>query len=102
MVGFPAAVVNTAIGSDQAWVNRQAEEMLADGLENRELRLCLLRHCVHVAEPALERIALENRRGAGSKVGGLDDLPRLLAGVNRRHAQLRALFQRDGVRLRSA
>ena len=34
---------------------------------------------MHVAEPALERITLEDRRGAGGEIGGLDDLPRLLA-----------------------
>src|SRR5436309_2706845 len=61
-------------------LQRQAEEVAADHLENRELRLRLLRHRVHVAEAALERINFEDRRGAGREIGGLGDLPGLLAG----------------------
>ena len=55
---------------------------------------------MHVAEPALERIFLEDRRGAGGKVCLLDDVHRGLTGIDRRHAQPDALLhgRRAGLR----
>src|SRR5271163_4508779 len=91
---FTALRVNIGAASDQPRMQRQAEKVLADGLVNRKLRLRLLRHRVHVAEPALERMVRENRHGAGGKVGGLRDLPRLLAQMDRRHAQPHPLVER--------
>ena len=69
--------------------------MPADRLVDRKLRLGLLRYRMHVAEPALERIALEHRRGAGRQIGVLDHLPRLLAGVDAGHPQPHALVHRE-------
>src|SRR5262249_57317467 len=70
--------------------------------ENRKLRLGLLRHRMHVAEAALERIAFEDRGGAGGEISRLGDLARLLARMNRGHAQPHALAYRDGIVLRRA
>src|SRR6516165_5155329 len=74
-------------------LERQAEEVPADHFEDRELRLRLLRHGVHIAETPLERIIFENRGGAGGEICGLGDLAGLLAGMDRGHAQPHALIE---------
>src|SRR5262249_45281415 len=78
--------------SNQPRIRRQAEEVAADRFVDRELRLRLLRHRMHVAKAALERIALEHRGGASGKIDGLGDLPRGLRRVDRRHTQPDALI----------
>src|SRR5215472_4980732 len=65
----------------------QAEKVPADDFKNCKLRLRLLRHRVHVAEAALERIAFEDGGGAGGKISRFGDLTGLLAQMDRGHAQ---------------
>src|SRR3954463_11208605 len=56
----------------------QAEQHLPHHLEIGELRLHLLDHGVHVAEAALERIALKDRGGAGGVIDCVEDVLRLM------------------------
>src|SRR5205085_10946261 len=51
--------------SNQPRGARQPQQHLADMLEIHELALHLLRHRMDVAQPALECLALEDRRAAG-------------------------------------
>src|SRR5215469_7646541 len=81
---------------------RQAEEVPADHFEDRKLRLCLLRYCVHVTEAPFERIVFKNRGGPGGQIRGLGDLTGLLVGMDRGHAQPHALIERDRAVLRGA
>src|SRR4029077_7665697 len=83
-------------------LQRQAQEGAPDHFIDGKLRLRLLRDGVHVAEAALERIAFENRGGAGAEISGLGDLAGLLAQRDRGHAQPHALVERDGTVLRGA
>ena len=60
-----------------------------------EPALQLLGHGVDVAEAALQRMALEDRGGAGGIVGEVDRLARLVDGVGRGHADGDAMVDRE-------
>src|SRR5579859_621469 len=55
-----------------------SQYILADRFEVRTSSLHLLRHRVHVAEAALERVAIEDRGRAGLVIGSVHDLLRLM------------------------
>src|SRR5438477_9718481 len=95
------AVKNSAVKKPRR-LQRQPEEMPADHLEDRKLRLRLLRHRVHIAEAPLERIAFKNCGGPGGEISHVGDLTGLLAGMDRGHAQPHALIECDGIVLRGA
>jgi hypothetical protein len=60
--------------SNQPRMERQIQIMLPDRLEDGKMRLHLLRHRVHVAEAALERVGFKDRRGARRMIRGIDNL----------------------------
>ena len=51
-----------------------AKQILPDGLKMFRPALQVLRYGVDIAEAALERVLLEDRRRPGGVVGGVDDL----------------------------
>src|SRR5882724_10587413 len=57
--------------------------------------LQLLRYRVDVAEAALDRVLLEDRRRSGGVVGGVDDLQRLVDGEGRSESDLHPLVEGD-------
>ena len=57
---------------------RQAEQRLPDLLEHGGVRLHLLGDRVDVAKPPLERVAGEDRGGAGRVIAGIDHVARLV------------------------
>jgi hypothetical protein len=65
-------------------LRRQAQEDLADGLEVDRPALALLGPGVDVAQPALERVLVEDRIRAGGTVDGGDDVVRLMDRPGRR------------------
>jgi hypothetical protein len=52
----------------------EANQILPDGLKMFRPALQVLRYGVDIAEAALERVLLEDRRRPGGVVGGVDDL----------------------------
>src|SRR5215470_14171224 len=93
----PSRAPSTAHSKKPRRLQRQSEEVAPDHLIDCKLRLRLLRDRVHVAEAAFERIAFENRGGAGGEIGRLGDLASLLAQMDRGHAQPHALGKGDGI-----
>src|SRR5579875_2415016 len=64
--------------TEHAPLGRQAEQDLADGLEMDRPALALLRAGIHVAQPPLERVGLEDRGRSGGMIHGRDDVARLV------------------------
>ena len=60
-----------------------------------DLALQLLGHGVDIAEPAFQRVVLEDRGGTGGIIGEVDRLARLVDGVGSGHANRDALGDRD-------
>src|SRR5262249_59814611 len=76
-------------------VGFEAEEVLADGLEVSLAALELLGHRMQIAQPALERTALEDRRRPRRVIGHLDDVARAMDRERRRQANADPLVERE-------
>src|ERR1700693_5896359 len=74
-------------------VRCEAEEDAADCLVMRLPPLGLLRGGMHVAEAALERAVVEDRRRAGAVIESVDHLARLVNCPGRGEADHRVLFE---------
>src|SRR6516165_6937746 len=79
--------------SEHRRIRREAEEDTADRLVMRLSPLGLLRGGMHVAEAALERAVVEDRRRTGAVIEGVDDLASLVDGPGRGEADRRVLLQ---------
>src|SRR5260370_19535969 len=81
-----------SLKSEHRGIGRKAEEDTADRLVMRLPPLGLLRGGMHVAEAALERTVVEDRRSTSAVIEGVDDLASLVNGPGRGEADLRVLF----------
>src|SRR5271166_2571061 len=82
-----------ALKSEHRRIRCKAEENAADRLVMRLPPLGLLRGRMHVAEAALERAVVEDRRRAGAVIEGVDDLASLINRPGRSEADLRVVLQ---------
>src|SRR4051812_28674505 len=71
---------------------REAEQRLPERLEVGEVALALLRHCVQIAEAALERIVREDRGRTGRVIGVVHHLARHLDRIAGHPAGIDALL----------
>src|SRR5580704_2799532 len=76
-------------------LRRQAQKHLADSLEMDRPALALLAPGVDVAQPALERVLVEDRIRAGGTVDSGDDVARLVDRPGRRKPQPRMLLIKE-------
>src|SRR5689334_17067027 len=76
----------------------KAEQNLADRLEMRLAALKLLDHGVDIAEAALERVALENRRRSRRVIGRVNDVLCLMDGPGRGQPYRRVVIERQAPR----
>src|SRR5580700_4009227 len=79
----------------------KAEQYLADRREVRLAALILLDHGVDIAEAALERVVLENRRRSRCVVGRVDDILCLMDGPGRGQPDRRVVIERQAPRPRN-
>src|SRR5271169_3827679 len=79
--------------SEHRRIRRKAKEDASDRLVMRLPPLGLLRGGMHVAEAALERAVVEDRRGAGAVIEGVDDLASLVNRPGRGEADLGVMLQ---------
>src|ERR1700674_2153576 len=85
--------ISRALKSEHCRVRRQAEEDAADRLVMRLPPLGLLRGGVHVAEAALERAVVGDRRRAGAVIEGVDHLARMVNRPGRGEPDQRVLLE---------
>src|SRR5271165_2114918 len=79
--------------SEHRRIRRKAKEDASDRLVMRLPPLGLLRGGMHVAEAALERAVVEDRRSTGAVIERVDDLAGLVNGPGRGEADHRVLIE---------
>src|SRR5271156_6624780 len=83
--------------AEQRALRLEPEHDLADMLELHRAPLALLGAGMDVAQPALERVAVEDRHRARHRVGAVDDLLRLVDRPGRGEPEAPALLLRRAV-----